>query len=224
MKSQETRLWTDLDGTAVAGMDLRDLPKRPLRGMPFFIEFMRGVNSQETIDVAAILTMRPSILNPYTSYEIRKFGLDEFFPDKSQVIHARGDTGKAKYIVDRSNEANVALIEDSVHLVAPKILKKFTGDEDTDRLITLAVPRNIKTQERVFEFAKSAINLYGKQSLEEFDYEASSLLANVGHRIMIGNSALNIVMLDAYSTDSGEHLGDFLSLESVRVANLSRRP
>ncbi len=224
MELRPTKLWTDLDGTAVTGMDVRDIPKNPLREMPLFVDFMRGVDSRDCVEVEAILTMRPSILNRFTLYEIKKFGLDEFFPDKSQVIHTGSDTAKAGYVVDKADDSNTALLEDSVHLVALKILNKFIADAEKERLVTLAVPKAIKTQQRVFEFAKNAINIYGKQSLEEFDYEASPSLINVGHRIMIGNSALNIVMLDSYSTDSGEYLGDFLYQESARVANLAYLP
>lgn len=224
MELRETKLYTDFDGTAVTGMDPRDLPKKPCQEMPQFVDFLGVFKSAGSIEIAKILTRRPGLLRAITAYEIRKFGLDEFFPDKSQVIHVRNDTLKSEYVVDESEKSNVALLDDSIHLVAPKILEQFTDREDLERLVTLAVPKKLKTQGRVFEFAKKAINLYGKESLKEFDYDASSSLINVGHRIEIGNSALNLVMLDAYSADSGEHLRDFLNQESVRAANLSYSP
>jgi len=224
MELRETKLYTDFDGTAVTGMDPRDFPKNPCQEMPQFIEFLRAVRGTGGIEISKILTRRPDFLKFITAYEIRKFRLHEFFPDKSQVLHVRDDTSKSGYAVDESEKSNVALLDDSIHLVAPKVLGQFAAREGLERLVTLAVPENSKTQDRVFEFAKYTQNIYGRQSLEEFDYEAASYLTNVGHRIKIGNSVLNLVMLAPYSTDSGEHLGDFLNRESERVANLSYLP
>ena len=222
MIQEKYELWTDFDGTAVAGCDLRNLSKRLLRDMPGFGDFLRGVQSSQggedkpdaRVEVAGILTMRPRILKRFTTREIKRHGLREHFSSESQLFHVGRERPKAEFLVARSENARIGMLEDGPHRLAHNILNILATQENmtktAERSILLGVVKHHKSQAYIDEFLNSSRKNFGDSVLSEFDYEADEGLTSTGHRIKIGRATLEVVQLAKYSEVSGRCFGNML--------------
>lgn len=219
MTLENPRLFLDNDGTIGSGFDPRNLPRHFLRGMPGLNDFLVGVrlpqgseyDPEARVEVAGILTMRPPIFKCLTSFEVRRYGLSEYFPNTNQLVHTGSDRVRARFLVTQSNTARVGIVEDGPHRLAPKILNVLATRQNlcvvAERSILLGVVEHTKSRVYTKKFLDWTWRNFGSSAIGEFDYEMDDNPSSVGHCVKIGSATLDVVQLGKYSQAAGERFG-----------------
>lgn len=218
MTSENPKLWIDCDGTAVSGIDPRNMPKRPLRAMPGFRDFLDGLKSAETedgehVEVAGLLTMRPRIFLALTALEVRIHGLGAAFAVRDRMLHLGSERARAAFLTAQSEKAPVGMLDDNPHRLGGEILKLLrlspARDDVAERSILLGTVNHPRSRRFIAELLGKAKTLAGPDSIEEFEYDPDSDVAT-GHNIRIGRATLSVVQLGHYSEKAGRRFGERL--------------
>lgn len=217
MASEIPQLCIDWDGTAVTGLDPREGIKLPMQIMPGFPDFMKGVSKQPAeddpelqVEIAEVLTMRPKIFLPFTMFEVKRYGLSEYFPNRDQLVHVPSEKGKARLLVIKSESAKkVGMLDNRPHCLAPPILDtlstKRSMEMTDERLILLGVVEHEKSPKRIRRFLDWTRKNYEGLTVGEFDYRTDENADGVGYRIKVGHAALDIVQLGHYCEEEGDN-------------------
>lgn len=196
-------LWSDFDGTAVGlkgKADPRNWLKYPLPLIEGYPDFLDGVRS-EGIDSIGVISRRPNIAprRKVTELSIATLGLTKYF-ENSSVVLAGSEAAKAAHVVERAKEASVGLIDDKPHRVGAEIIK-LMGETDENLIITLGAVAHDKQAEYVGRLIGSA---------EETIMMEVEVPHYTSYRLWLGRSVLQVVQMEPYSVESGQHFAQHL--------------
>src|SRR5690606_11352284 len=124
-KNGPPELWCDFDGTLVttrSKIDPRNWTKYPMDGVPEAAYFLGGVLG-EGVDVAGIVSRRSAhFRSSVTRWALRDTGLDRYFTDPGNIVLAGSEENKGRFLVKRSRERTVGMLEDKPHHLGRVIL------------------------------------------------------------------------------------------------------
>lgn len=122
-------LWSDFDGTAVEiarRTQPRNWSKYPLPMVQGYADFLQGA-SDGGVEIGGVVSRRPDIfVRRYaTMRSVSRLGLQQFFPDKSQLVHAGTEQAKGAFVAHQAETRVVGMLEDRPHLLGAVLLGIF---------------------------------------------------------------------------------------------------
>src|SRR5262245_18175853 len=126
MSEVAAKVWSDLDGTAVAlarGVDPRRMTKYPLLPIRAYAGFLSDVVSTG-VELAVVVTRRPNlrVRRWATTRSIANLGYSEFFPRPDQIVHTGGEKAKGEFLAQESRSAAIGMLEDKPHKLGEVLL------------------------------------------------------------------------------------------------------
>jgi len=155
------RLWSDFDGTAVeivSKANPRNWSKYPLKSVPGYVDFLRGVR-RGGVEVAGAVSVRPDIMPRRwaTSRSVATLGLTEFFGNSAQLVLTGNEKDKAQHLVTESLGGRVGMIDDKPHRIGLALLDALSKREQSQqRVIVLGVVAHQRSQEYLDRFVTEA--------------------------------------------------------------------
>lgn len=208
-------LWSDFDGTAVKiakKTDPRNWSKYPLPGVKGYADFLRGVH-ESGVEVAGIVSRRPNIFlrRLATSRSVSKLGYSEFFGSKNQIVLTGSEEAKGRFVVERSRETPVAMVEDKPHKLGSVLLGALTEPlarpEIPHHPILLGVVHHPRSQEYVESLYQSVNRLAAQSDLQ---VTQTGPMTALGMTIVAEQFALHVVQLSPYAEYIGQEFGQKL--------------
>lgn len=204
-------LWSDLDGTAVVKkgkFNKHNWRKYPLPLIPGYVDFMRGVQAQD-LHVAGLVSRRPDMAQRrrVTARTIAELGLDEFFDLPEQVKLTGSEKAKGLFVLERSRQTPVALVDDQPHKFGKVLLNALSDPEaqthEDGHTIVLGVVQHKRSQDRTMRLLQYARDLDNTcLRVEEFATRTNLLVGGI--RLCTDQLDLKIIQLPEYSAKAGE--------------------
>lgn len=202
-------LWSDFDGTGVEKLSKThpfNWTKYPLKGIVGYPEFLLGVQDQG-VEVAGIVSRRGSFRRGVTTRSISRLKLNEHFDEVDRVVLAGSEEAKGRFVVGRSHERAVGMIEDQPHKLGPVMvgaLTELSTEADVaHHSILLGVVKHAKTDEYIDRFLTGLETTFPEVGVKQIED---------GDDYIIGdhNFSLVVTPLDEYSRQEGRYFGMLL--------------
>ncbi len=205
-------LWSDFDGTAVALVrktNPRNWIKYPLPALTGYLDFLKGVQSTG-IEIGGIVSRRPDIYPRRwaTMRSIARLGMASYFG--KQVVLTGSETAKGQFVVERSRQTTVGIIEDKPHRLIEVLLSMLSEPEQPLNSILLGIVSHARSQEyleRSLEIAEARTS--GVLSVNQFA-DGSIPASTTSFSLKADAIDLHVVPLGSYSESAGREFGHSL--------------
>lgn len=216
-RKQVAEVWSDFDGTIIESIPTNNIGnwmKRPMGGIKDYRHFLDGIRFSD-VSVEGIISRRPSTL-PWrllTDFSMAGQRLEGFFNDPTVHLLA-AEHAKAEWLVERSRERVVGVVEDRPHRLGASILKSLVSvpkDVEWHPIVIGAVP-HYWTDTFFCKFLESTEHLAGAGY--DIQTTISTFRAVESRKAAISveaeNFRLDVVPLPKYSERAGIVFGKYL--------------
>jgi hypothetical protein len=195
-------VWSDMDGTMFVHRRMchpYNWSKWPIKPLEGYADFIRGVHDSPA-PIAGAISRRPRIRRKVTELTIEALGLADLF-DKSNTILAGSENNKADFLVDRSREKPLGIVDDKPHKLGMAMVRSARHMVDVPHYpIVLGVVAHDRALARMNQLAEEA---------NAVEYARVREYAQC-FRIEAVELDLRVMLLPEYSYDGGRGFGQFV--------------
>lgn len=216
-RTYEAEVWSDFDGTIIESIPTNNITswmRRPMGGIAGYEDFLRGIQLAE-VSVEGVISRRPDsdLWQYFTQRSMARQGLGGYFRDATVHLLA-SERAKAEWVIDRSRDRVVGIIEDRPHRLGASLLGLLTSmpDDVVRRPIVVGAVQHSGTDLFFEKFLGQAEYLAGAG--HDIETTLNSFRAVDTNKVAISveaeNFRLDVVPLPKYSERAGIVVGKYL--------------